>query len=400
MQVLIIGAGIGGLTTAIALQQRGVDVQVFESASTFGEVGAGLWIAPNALQILDRLGLAEAINDLGRPYEKGAAIVRLNGTVLTATSAGRDVATYDFNTVAIHRARLHEILLRSVNQATSGKRFISFEPSDQGVIVNFEDGTSARGDLLIGADGLHSHVRNQLLGKVSLRYSGQTCWRFLTPTIKSSLHDPYDMTEMWGDVGGLRVGSGAVSDHLAYTFITAKAPQGVSLDPDTVKTELRQLCRGYPHSTLDLIDQASEGAVLRNDLCDIAPLPIWYGNRVVLVGDAAHATLPNLGQGACQAIESAYSLAMHLSRVRTATDSNLRAAFDKYQNERMPKAHRVTKMSWQLGQLSNLDNPVARRLRDLSFRLTPSVVNRRVQDQLYRVAPEAITTPEPGSENQ
>ena len=391
MRVLIVGAGIGGLTTAIALQQRGIEAHVFESAPAFGEVGAGIWIAPNALQIFERLGLAEAINDVGRPYERGAAIVQLDGTVLTATSASRDV-DHGLHTVAIHRARLHEILLRSVNQATPGKRFTSFEPSDQGVTVKFEDGTSASGDLLIGADGLHSSVRKQLIGEGPLRYSGQTCWRFLTPTSKYSFHGPYDMTEMWGGIGGLRVGSGAVSDDLVYTFVTAKAPQGVSLDPETVKSELRQLCRGYPQATLDLIDQASERTVLRNDLCDITPLPLWYGKRVVLVGDAAHATLPNLGQGACQAIESGYSLATHLERVHPGTDSNMTRAFEAYQKERMAKAHQVTKMSWRLGQLSNIENRVARKLRDLSFRLTPPVLNRRVQDQLYRVPPEPNST--------
>ncbi len=355
IRVLVVGGGVGGLPASIALQQKGIEVEVYEAAPSFREAGAGIWMAPNATKLLDRLGLAEAINDLGRPYRKGVAIVQLDGTVLSATSTDKDLADHGFHTIAIQRTLLHQLLLNQVKRATTGKRFVGYELGKQGVTVRFEDGTDATGDVLVGADGLRSAVRGQLLGDLPLRYSGQTCWRFLSTANKTSMPGPYDMTEMWGNAGGLRVGSGLVSDDLAYTFITAKAPMGGLMDPGTVKSELHQLCRHFPAATLDLIDRTPDDAFLRNDLLDIAPLQKWHGDRVVLLGDAAHATLPNLGQGACQAVESAYSLAAQLGRVQSATDSNVTAAFEDYENERRRKAHRVTKMSWQIGQLSNIE---------------------------------------------
>ncbi len=391
MRVLIAGGGIGGLTSAIALQKRGIEVQVFEAASSFDEVGAGIWMAPNALQVFDRLGLLEAIGKAGMPYRKGVAITRLDGTVLSESKPVPGSQGATAHTIAIHRARLHEILLAEVGQTTANKRVQKYQFVNDGVIATFTDGTTATGDILIGADGLRSQVRQQMFGETPLRYSGQTCWRFLSPATNESMQRDYDMTEIWGDAGGLRVGIGLVSDDQIYTYVTAKASAGGVLDPRTVKGDLLQLCGSFPPSVLELIEQVPGDSILRNDLYDFEPLRVWHDDRVVLVGDAAHATLPNLGQGACQAVESGYSLAAQLDNTQSPL-GDISRAFKEYEAQRMAKAHRVTKMSRQIGLLSNIDSSMGRRLRDLSFRLTPAIVSRRVQNQLNQVAPDRPTT--------
>ncbi len=378
MKAIVVGGGIGGLTTAIALQAKGIEVEVYEAATEFGEVGAGIWVAPNAMKIYERLGLSNDIKEAGYAYKRGVGISTYSGEVLGEMQAGLIKEKHGHYTTAIHRARLHEILIQQTHSATPGKRLARYEETEDEVKAHFEDGTTATGDILIGADGIKSVIRSQMLGDVSYRYTGQTCWRLLT---KFPLDfGSFDMMEIWGNVGGLRVGSGRINVDMVYTFITAKRPKGETDNPETLKDDLKTLCQAYPNQIHDLIEATPTDKILRNDLYDFKPIHQWHKGRVVLVGDAAHATTPNMGQGACQAIESGYVLAHMLSEAQ-----NIEEAFSRYQAMRIKKAHKVTNMSWQMGKMVDIHNPLGRWFRNLILKWAPASSTQKMQDQLYNL---------------
>lgn len=378
MKAIVVGGGIGGLTTALTLQAKGIEVEVYEAANEFREAGAGIWIAPNAMKVYDQLGLADELKAAGYPYKGGASIGTYDGTILGKMNADVIKERHGHYTTAIHRGKYQQILLRHTHHAQPGKRFVRYEEKDGQVTAFFEDGTSATGDILVGADGIKSAVRTQMLGEVSYRYTGQTCWRLLTDFPLQ--FEASDMMEIWGNVGGLRVGAGKISEDTVYTFITAHRPQGEKDNQETIKDELLELCKAYPEQVIKLLQATDSANIIRNDLYDYKPIHQWSKGRVVLVGDAAHATTPNMGQGACQAVESAYVLAHMLSEKETYEE-----AFASYQAMRIKKAHKVTKMSWQLGKMVSINNGVGRWLRNMVMKMTPDSSSQKMQDQLYNL---------------
>ncbi len=379
MKAIIAGGGIGGLSAAIALEHFGIEAEVYEARGEIGADGAGIWLAPNALAIYARLGLDAELRAEGCEYEGAIMISDLHGRSLGRIESQKVRQRFGYVTTSIHRARLHAVLARHVKKAVAGKRCVGYEEHEGGVHALFEDGTRASGDFLIGADGIRAAVRTQLLGEQSYRYSGQTCWRFvaqheLTPEERIS------MTEVWGDSPGLRAAYGSIGHGEVYVYLTAAAPAQERDDAATLKSTLLDRYRGFPARLLELIEAVPVERILRNDLYDFEPISRWSGGKVVLLGDAAHATTPNLGQGACQAIESAYALGQCLRG-----ESDLSRAFAAYEMRRMKKAHMVTKLSWKLGQMAQVKSPLGRRLYFLSARMTPEWLNERLYGRIYSV---------------
>ena len=180
--ILIVGAGIGGLTAAIALRRAGLDVEVFERATELREIGAGLSIWKNALVALDDIGLGDGVRAFSVP-NGDAALRTWDGHVLIPSSASDLMARFGEFGVVIHRARLQQVLVEACgsDRIRLGKTCESFEETPVGVTVRFADGSSATGDALIGADGLHSNVRAALHGSAAPSYSGYTAWRAVVP---------------------------------------------------------------------------------------------------------------------------------------------------------------------------------------------------------------------------
>ena len=177
-RVLIIGGGIGGLTAALAFHQKGWDVAVYEAAPELRPVGKGIWVPANAMQVLNKLGLAASVAEAGCPLDT-IQLRTKSGTVLSTFDLGPVKTQYGHTTISIHRAALIGILSAGLPAGTLhlGKRFSRFESSPDQVVAYFEDGSQAAGDLLVGADGIRSVVREQLFPGVQFRYSGQTCYR-------------------------------------------------------------------------------------------------------------------------------------------------------------------------------------------------------------------------------
>ena len=371
-KILVIGGGIGGLTVAIALQQRGLEAHVYESADRLRAVGAGIWVPANAMQVLDRLGLAEAVTREGLPL-KAIELWDKDEGPLTRLDLLEIKATCGQTIVSIHRATLQHLLARAVEPDTLhlGKKCIGFRQDGDHVVAGFADGTEVEAEVLIGADGIHSVIRNTLFPEVKLRYSGQTCYRGIA---RMKVSDVMAATcrEVWG--GRHRFGFSPVTEQQVYWFAPMVAPPGGT---EPVQPEAYA---GFPAPIPEMIALTPVNEIIRTDLYDFPPMGQWHRGRVVLLGDAAHAMTPNLGQGGGQAIEDAFVLAHQMS-----TPSSLAAALQGYEHVRQSKVRRMVDTAWRLGQLAHLRNRPMCTLRNMAMRHMPGALQRKQSQWLYRL---------------
>lgn len=380
MKALIVGGGIGGLCAAVALQKKGIEVLVFEQAPELKEVGAGLSIAPNGMQVLKRLELVEEIISKGITIDS-ASITDSRGKSISTVDNTVFKRKFGYAPVAIHRFTLQHILLKQLpeHQVLAGKKFARYQETENGIEAHFEDGSVYQGDFLIGADGIKSGVRKQLLGEVQLRYSGQTCWRGIAEmTLPTDEKNTFQ--EIWMNRAGLRSAYVQINDHQVYWYVTICSAPGGHEESDKTKTYLKELTKDVASRIHEVIDHTNDTLIIRNDLNDFLPMETWSKGKVVLIGDAAHATTPNLGQGANQAMESAYYLAECL-----AGSLGIQAAFLQYQNTRKPKAHLVTKRSWQFGKISNFSSPFMMALVKTLVRYSPKSATLKEFEKIYKL---------------
>jgi 2-polyprenyl-6-methoxyphenol hydroxylase-like FAD-dependent oxidoreductase len=376
---IIIGAGIGGLTTAIALAKKGIDADVYEQADRIKEVGAGIWVAPNGLKIYEKLGIVGDITSAGQTLEK-ISVVDLNLRPMSTVDGSKVRAKHKYSTLAIHRAALQKILASYVPESriALGKKLKSYRQTEHSIVAEFEDGTSAEADFLINATGIRSIARERIEPSSTLRYSGQTCWRYVTkfdlPEAAAS-----EMYEIWGEQKGLRAAYSKIGDAQVYGYITNYQPAGGTDDRQTVKEDLLNLCADFPPIVRDLIRSCDADAIIRTDLFDFKPIRQWTDGRLALIGDAAHATTPNLGQGACQAIEDAYVIADELH-----SNADVGEAFKNYQSKRIKKATYITNLSWQFAQLTNTSG-LKKSLVENIIRMTPDFIADRQLDKIYAI---------------
>ncbi len=363
MKAIIIGGGIGGICAAIALRRANLDVEIYERAPAIREVGAGLSLWPNAFRALDKLGVGAEIRALGLPSLDGGIHSSRGSLLLRPTNAAL-AEELKASTKVLHRAELLSALSSRVDPASIrlGMIFNRFEQDENGVTAHFADGTKAYGDLLIGADGIKSAVRAQLAPASQPRYAGYTAWRAI-----SAFDYPPDAVywgESWGQ--GARFGLIPVSPGRVYWFAVKNTPEGIPVKPGAIKQQLQRDYRGWHEPIEALINAADETAILHNDIYDIAPLNRWSYGRVTLLGDAAHASTPNLGQGACQAMEDAAALYTKFQENHDAVNA-LRA----YETHRIQRANQILMQSRRIGQIAQWENPIACRLRDAILRLMP-----------------------------
>lgn len=366
---IIIGGGIGGLSAGIALQQIGVQVKIYEQAPVLGNIGAGITLWPNAMKVLRKLGAAPKIIEAGARIQYGK-IYTDRGNTLSEMRPAELEERFGEPVVAIHRADLHRVLLSALPGEVIRLDFacINFEQENDGVTVHFADGHSDRADLLIGADGIHSVIRKQLFPEVQLRYSGYTAWRGVVETNEDE--SARVTLESWGK--GARFGMVPIGKSRVYWYATANMPEGEILAAFERKEFLKQRFRDWHSPVEQLIEATPADAILHNDIHDFEPLEQWGRGRVALLGDAVHATTPNMGQGACMAIESAVVLARCLSR-----GASLEESLRQYESERKPRTAWITRESRKIGRLGQLENPLACSLRNLLVRLTPPAVLKK-----------------------
>jgi 2-polyprenyl-6-methoxyphenol hydroxylase-like FAD-dependent oxidoreductase len=360
--VLIAGGGIGGLSLGVALRRAGFSVRVFERAASLRPLGAGITMQTNAILAFRTIGLDAEVAAAGHAMQRGAILDsrgRSLGTMLVSEMAQELGAPM----IAIHRAQLQEVLQKALGPEplTLGTKVVGYREEPGSVVARLSDGSEVSGDLLVGADGLRSTVRAQLLNDGEPRYAGYTSWRGVCEV--PGVAEPSVTSESWGP--GLRFGIIPLGQGRTYWFATANTRAGGIDAPDAHSELLPRF--GHWHAPIRvLIEQTPVTAIVRTDIHDRPPVQTWTRGRVVLLGDAAHPMTPNMGQGGGQAVEDAAVLARCL-----AAEPELSAALARYQALRVPRANGFVSQSRRLGEVGQWENPLACWVRDRLFQLVP-----------------------------
>jgi 2-polyprenyl-6-methoxyphenol hydroxylase-like FAD-dependent oxidoreductase len=371
-RALIVGGGIAGLAVARALSARGAEVTVVERSLAWRPEGTALTLARNGLAALDRIGVGDAVRASGHRVAAG----------MIATAAGAPLGAVPTGwpeLLVIHRAALHRCLLEDLDvDPRLGTTIMDLEDGPDGVTCHLDDGSSGVVDVVIGADGVGSQVRALLLGAGAPRvvYAGYTCWRAIADD--SGL--PGTAVEQWGR--GQRVGVIPMVADQAYLFLTQTVRPGAH-GPDTAPAlRIRFAAFDGPGGrALDALDDDAD--VLRNDIVELDGVAFGTG-RVALIGDAAHAMTPNLGQGAAQALEDAVVLADRLAELPVTN------AVEAYAQARDGRVRALQRRARRLGRIGQLRNPVLVAARDGAVRATPADVLRRQAERMVEPGVAAV----------
>lgn len=360
----ILGGGIGGLSTAIALQRKGFPVTLYEAAPQLKALGAGLALAGNAIRAYEEIGIAAEVIAVGRRLQVARGRARDGGLISETSTEDLHRRFGVINNFTVHRPDLHEVLLGLVAPGTvrPGKAAVSVRQNEQDVSIRFTDGTIATADFLVAADGIHSVVRRQLLPETFPRYSGYTCWRAVVDDLPPGI-DLDEMTETWGK--GRRFGVVPIGKNRIYWFATLNAPQNDPRMRDARVRDLQELFRDFHFPIPQLLERTQDDQLIWGDIIDIKPISRFAFDRILLIGDAAHATTPNLGQGACMAVEDAATL---MNAVMTYEPAE---AFKRFEAHRIGRTTGIVNQSWTFGNLAQLENPFLMWMRNTALRMMP-----------------------------
>lgn len=372
MKIVIIGAGIGGLTTALALKSQGHDVTVYEGAPQIKPVGAGIIMANNAMQIFDKLGVRRKVEAAGRKISS----IKITDEKLRTLSDG-DLSKfenqYGVYNVAIHRGELLKILVDGIGMENIqlSKRLIRVETGSPHRLF-FDDGSQVNCDVLIGADGIKSVVRNQVFGSGVIRDTKQRCWRGVSEFDSTEKYNQ-EAFEAWGR--GKRFGFVKISEKKVYWYaVSDNSLIGNGRD-------IGDLFYEFHPDVLQIISETPKQQIIFSDIIDLKPLHGWQKGKVCLIGDAAHATTPNIGQGACQAVEDAYTISKLLGEM-----GNIEDVFFKYEKIRKEKAHFIANTSWIIGKVAHFRNPIAVWFRNQLLRITPKSTNEKQLEKIFNIS--------------
>ncbi|HLL82544.1 MAG TPA: FAD-dependent monooxygenase [Longimicrobium sp.] len=359
--IIIAGGGIGGLSAAIALRRAGFEAQVFERAPELREVGAGISLWPNATRQLRRWGVLAEVVRRGFVFHEGAFRSRDGRVLMRIRFGGQDAPC-----VLIHRAALHSALAGALPPwaVTTGATAEDFTDAGDHVRVHFAGLGEVEGAALVGADGLRSAVRRRLLDDGEPVYRGYPVWRGVA---EGDFPEAAELTESLG--AGLRFGIVPIGEGRVAWWATANEPEGSADGGEGAKAKLLRLFGEWHEPIPRLLEATPADAILKNDSYDRPPVRGWSRGRVTLLGDAAHPTTPNMGQGGCMAIEDGAVLADALVRNPEIPD-----ALRDFAQRRFRRVARIVRQSLQYGQLAQWERPAAVRLRDALFRLTPDAV--------------------------
>ena len=341
-QIAVVGAGIAGLATAVALQRRGFDVTVLEERMDTSS-GAGMSIWPNALAALDEIGLGDPVRDAGGRVTAGAMRWR-NGTWLRRPHPARVVKTLGEPLVVIQRAKLTHILESALTPGTirRGIAVTSVEDTSNGVHLKLDDGTTHEGNAVVGAEGTRSLIARHLNGPLTGTYTGYTAWR----GVADCSLDPNLAGETMGP--GVEFGHVPMGSEHTYWFATERAPEGATAAQGDL-SYLRSKYSSWAKPIPDILSSTDPKVVLRHDIYDRTQAKAWAHGPIVLVGDAAHAMRPHLGQGGCQALEDAAILAGFADGA-----ADLASAFARFAAFRKPRVVPLIRESALFGRIVNL----------------------------------------------
>lgn len=375
MKFVVAGCGIGGLTVAHALSRLGHNILLLEKSAELKPVGAGISIQPNAMQALKRLDLDRLVATAGWEAE-GARVLSDTGKQYRHFDFSNYRDQFGFLPQTIYRGDLIRVLHQSLDDSKTkillDEEFESFRESDSGIIVTTSKG-SIECDALIGSDGIHSKVRNQLWGEVKPIFAGYTCWRGMV-TDPHLVNQVETMTEVWGK--GARFGFMRCNKDQVYWFATENRSERTDHQGDQSQWKLR--FNSWIAPIPKLIDATPSQDIVHNDIVDRDPVFPWGKGKATLLGDAAHAMTPNFGQGGAQAIEDAVVIGVAVDRLSDG-QKNLDSAFRSYEKFRHPRTKSLVKGSRQFGRIGQGGNWLFRMIRN---HLMPSLPKRFVDKQL------------------
>lgn len=365
-KVAIIGGGIAGLTFARCLSSDDYEIHIFEKKREFGEIGAAISVFPNALCVMEKIGLLEALLETSGQF-KSMYLKTDKGTVLSKTTPKSD-----YPIICIHRADLHSILLTDINaelHKDSGVKNLT--SLDNGKVeVIFQNENSTVFDAVIGADGIHSVVRKHIINDGEPVFRGYNIWRGV---LKTNFDIGY-ASETYGK--GQRVGIVPINDGVYGWWATCNEEFRQDDEPEGTKDKLKRLFGDWHDPIPELIENTEE--ILKNSLIDRKPQKGWSKGNTTLIGDAAHPTTPNLGQGGCMAIEGAYLLAQCINKYGLTPE-----AYDRYEHYQFPRSKGIINESLKLGKMGQITNPILIALRNCFFKLTPSSVALKMIDRFF-----------------
>lgn len=365
MRIAVVGAGIGGMAAARFLLEAGADVTVYEQAPELGEVGAGIQVGPNAVRLLHRLGLADTLREKAVVPEFAWEFRRWDdGRVLFRQPLGaRAEELFGAPYYVVHRPELLEALVSGFPAARLrlGYRFEALEQQGQQVLVRFENGEEAVYDAVIGADGIHSKVRNTVVEPTPPRFSGLAAYRGLVPIERTPARNEPPKVTIW--IGPKKhLVHYPISGGAKLNYVAVVPARGLDTESWTRQGSVEEAVAEFAGWHDDVTQVVGAADDLRQwALYDREPISHWTEGRVTLLGDAAHPMLPFFAQGAAQAIEDGCALAACLKDV---TAAGVPEALDRYERARKPRAVKVQQLSRQRGMEYHLPDGPEQQERD------------------------------------
>jgi 2-polyprenyl-6-methoxyphenol hydroxylase-like FAD-dependent oxidoreductase len=361
LSVGIIGGGIGGFAAAVALQHFGIDAIVYERSANLRELGAGMMLWANATRVLDELGLLDQVIAQSGPTDH-FLVRKASGACLMRIETG----DFEVPSVCIPRVDLLAMLIRAFppERIRLGHEFARLEQSAEKPRVYFENGAAAEHDILIGADGLRSRVREAIFGLREPVYRGYTIWRGIG-RYKGDGMPPATSSETWGK--GRRFGILNTGDGRFTWYAAVNVPADHRDAEKGRKAELLEIFKGWHCPVGELIASTPAELIMKNGACDHPSMRKWVKGRVALLGDSAHACTPNLGQGGGMAIEDALVLAKSLN-----AESSIETALRLYEKRRTVRTKHIQQRSRMMGQIAQWENSLVVAGREIVTNILPA----------------------------
>ncbi|HEX4309903.1 MAG TPA: FAD-dependent monooxygenase [Acidobacteriaceae bacterium] len=380
VDLLIQGAGIGGLTLAIALIRKGYTVRIVERAIGLSEVGAGIWMAANPMQVFDRLGFSEKIIAAGWAVHR-ITLADYNGDILQQSDLSAVAKLFGFETVALHRAALQKALFEQLppGVVTFEAEVQSLQQNAATVSVQLTNGSTLTAKMVVGADGIRSHMRTLASLGGAIRYSGSSSYRAIAKSTRllPPVQDRHAY-EIWGK--GCRLGFSKINADDYYWYMTFDCAPDTTLAPADRRAHAESLCAQFFPQWTALLKNTPANAILQTDISDLTRLKTWSSARIFLIGDAAHASTPNLGQGGAMAVEDAYALTGAIEEAGLTP-----RAFELFEKQRRARVDWIVSTSWKIGRICHFRHPVLRSLRNFALSKLVSSDGEKQIRKLYSV---------------
>jgi 6-hydroxynicotinate 3-monooxygenase len=358
-RIAIVGAGLGGIAAALLLRNEGFESVLYEQAPAFSRLGAGIHVGPNVMKVMRRIGLERAMEEMGSHPDYWYSRNWSDGAILSQIPLG-DYArkTYGAAYLTVHRGDFHQLMADAVPSGwiQYDKRLTALQERDRNVLLSFADGTTAEADIVIGADGVNSVMREHMLGSELPRYTGYVGHRAVFPASALAKYDfKFDQCVKWWSEDRHMMVYFVTERQDEYYYVTGVPQAEWDMSKAWVQSsqeEMYEAFAGYHPMVQSLIDACSE--ITKWPLLERDPLPLWSRGRMVMLGDACHPMKPHMAQGAAMAIEDAAMLARCFKAVGL---EDYETAFALYRANRIDRASRVQKVSHDNTWLRTNEDP-------------------------------------------